>query len=124
MYLLNLSEVSEYFLVLQMQISSLLVEELLKKDSNFKIVDCLDYNEKQISEKLIGKENIFLENNHGLILIKNVNVVSKDLISNVIRMLKNNSDFDFILICSFSQHIFLFFFYFIYFSHINLFVFV
>ena len=33
-----------------------------------------------------------------MILIKNVNVVSKDLISNVIRMLKNNSDFDFILI--------------------------
>lgn len=74
------------------------LQRILKKDSNFKIVDCLDYNEKQISEKLIGKENIFLENNHGLILIKNVNVVSKDLISNVIRMLKNNSDFDFILI--------------------------
>lgn len=74
------------------------LQRILKKDTNFKIVDCLDYNEKQISEKLIGKENIFLENNHGLILIKNVNVVSKDLISNVIRMLKNNSDFDFILI--------------------------
>lgn len=35
------------------------LQRILKKDSNFKIVDCLDYNEKQISEKLIGKENIF-----------------------------------------------------------------
>ena len=45
------------------------LQRILKKDSNFKIVDCLDYNEKQISEKLIGKENIFLENCSELIKI-------------------------------------------------------
>ncbi len=72
-------------------------QRILKKNSAFKVIDCLHFDKNQMNERSFWQKN-FESIKDGLLLVKNADKISINMITDISNILKKKKELKFILI--------------------------